>query len=292
MLIVTYNIQWGRGRDGRIDLDRIAATVAAADIIALQEVERHWRPQAFPDQVARLSGLLPDRHSVFGPSIDLGGAEPKAPRRQFGNMILSRWPIVATRTFPLQSQPVAGEFNDQSSVLEAVIEAPGGAIRLYNTHLTHLVAGGQPDQARHLLQIIEAAGRHGTSITAPGRSELGPEDDWLVLPNGMPPSPASAVLAGDFNAGPGDATWQMLAEQFTDAIGIAPEPSINRITFPGGGLALDHIFLTADLAKGCRRAWVDASAQGSDHQPVWVLLDQASQKGTVTGPLDEQASTV
>jgi len=44
MKIVTYNIQWGRGRDGEIDLDRIARTKQGADIIALQEVERHWRP--------------------------------------------------------------------------------------------------------------------------------------------------------------------------------------------------------------------------------------------------------
>ena len=35
MLIVTYNIQWGMGRDRRIDLDRIARTVAGADVIAL-----------------------------------------------------------------------------------------------------------------------------------------------------------------------------------------------------------------------------------------------------------------
>ena len=31
MKIVTYNIQYGRGRDGRFDLDRIADTVSGAD---------------------------------------------------------------------------------------------------------------------------------------------------------------------------------------------------------------------------------------------------------------------
>ena len=43
MRIVTYNIQWGKGRDGVVDLDRIARTISSADVIALQEVERHWR---------------------------------------------------------------------------------------------------------------------------------------------------------------------------------------------------------------------------------------------------------
>ena len=272
MLIVTYNIQWGLGRDGRIDLGRIAETVAAADIIALQEVERHWRPQDWPDQVARLSALLPDHHHAFGPSIDLTGASGAAPRRQFGNMILSRWPIASTRTFPLQSLPVVGEFNDQASVLEAVIAAPPGALRLYNVHLTHLPQGGRYGQALALLEMIEAAGRHGTSISAPGRSGLGPEDDWLVLPDGVPPSPASAVLAGDFNFGPGDPEWNLLKAPFAEALGHASATGTAAVTFPGANLHLDHIFLTADLIGALRKAWVDHEAPGSDHQPLWVEL--------------------
>ena len=65
MLIVTYNTQWGCGRDGRIDLERIAETVKHADVVALQEVERHWRPQAHPDQAERLGQELMARHADF-----------------------------------------------------------------------------------------------------------------------------------------------------------------------------------------------------------------------------------
>jgi signal transduction histidine kinase len=36
MQIVTYNIQWGKGRDGQVDLERIARCVAKADVIALR----------------------------------------------------------------------------------------------------------------------------------------------------------------------------------------------------------------------------------------------------------------
>ena len=43
MRIVTYNIQFGLGKDGRFDLERVADEVDGADIIALQEVERHWQ---------------------------------------------------------------------------------------------------------------------------------------------------------------------------------------------------------------------------------------------------------
>lgn len=37
---LSWNIQWGRGRDGRVDLARTAAATAAvdADVICLQEV--------------------------------------------------------------------------------------------------------------------------------------------------------------------------------------------------------------------------------------------------------------
>ncbi len=43
MRIVTYNIQFGLGKDGRFDLERVADEVDGADIIALQEVERYWQ---------------------------------------------------------------------------------------------------------------------------------------------------------------------------------------------------------------------------------------------------------
>ena len=41
MKFVSYNIQYGLGRGGRYDLDRTARAVEGADVIALQEVERH-----------------------------------------------------------------------------------------------------------------------------------------------------------------------------------------------------------------------------------------------------------
>jgi len=40
MRVVTYNIRFGWGLDGRVDLERIAGSVGDADIIAFQEVER------------------------------------------------------------------------------------------------------------------------------------------------------------------------------------------------------------------------------------------------------------
>ena len=41
MQFASYNIQFGFGKDGKNDLARIAGEVRGADVIALQEVERH-----------------------------------------------------------------------------------------------------------------------------------------------------------------------------------------------------------------------------------------------------------
>ena len=40
--IVTYNMQFGQGRDGKVDISRIVDAVRGADVVALQEVDRFW----------------------------------------------------------------------------------------------------------------------------------------------------------------------------------------------------------------------------------------------------------
>jgi endonuclease/exonuclease/phosphatase family metal-dependent hydrolase len=52
MRLVTYNIQFGQGKDGRFDLERIAREVEGADVIAMQEVERYGKRSDLVDQVA------------------------------------------------------------------------------------------------------------------------------------------------------------------------------------------------------------------------------------------------
>ena len=65
MRIVSYNIQYGRGRDGRFDLDRIAREIAGADLIALQEVERFWTRSGGVDQPRLLARRLTFSHLEF-----------------------------------------------------------------------------------------------------------------------------------------------------------------------------------------------------------------------------------
>lgn len=270
MLIVTFNIQWGMGRDRRIDLGRIAETVATADVIALQEVERNWREQDWPDQAARLAELLPGHDWVYGAGVDLHGGLGR--RRQIGNMILSRVPIESTRTLPLPSWPVKGQVNDQQAMTEVVVDD----LRIYNTHLNYLGEDQRLDQAGRLLAMIAEAPRHGAPVTAPGRTSLGPDDEWIVLPDGrFPTMPEPSILLGDFNCVPGSPSYQAIRRAgFADALELAGLGPHEGVTFPGHAppLRLDHIFLGTSLVPRFRRAWIDDAAEGSDHQPVWLEL--------------------
>lgn len=59
---VSYNIQYGTGREGVVDLARIARAVQGADVIALQEIERFSQRTELQDQPALLAELLPGYH--------------------------------------------------------------------------------------------------------------------------------------------------------------------------------------------------------------------------------------
>lgn len=276
MRVVTYNIQWGKGRDGSIDLERIAAAVAGADIIALQEVERHWRDQAHPDQAQRLADLFPGFDWVYGAAVDLAG-DVGGRRRQIGNMILSRWPIESARTFPLPSRPVEGHVNDQQAMTEAVIHTSDLSLRIYNAHLNYLDERQRLEQVAVMRRWIDEAPERGAPVTAPGKAELGPEDEWIVLTGGKLPSmPESAVLLGDFNCAPASATYRALSPDYFDALELAGLAPHQGVTFPGGGgeppQRLDHVLISSDLLPRFRKAWIDERAEGSDHQPVWLEL--------------------
>jgi endonuclease/exonuclease/phosphatase family metal-dependent hydrolase len=297
MKVVTYNIQWGKGLDGRVDLERIARTVADCDIVALQEVERHWRRMEHADQVQRLGELLPRHWSVYGIALDVGMRKPLAngdadnTRRQYGNLILSRWPIVSTRTFPLPNVPVHGHIMDQSMVIEAVVEHPTRPFRVYGTHLNYLSRRQRLGQCQTLLRIVDSAPRDGAPAAGPGVDPASYGADWMALtPDEVPQVPLPAILLGDFNmqvgspeyevlTGPIDPCYGRLCEAglFADALTVAGMPEDQGWTHPGedrhGRKRIDHIFVTPDLVSTVRRGWIDYGADGSDHLPVFAELD-------------------
>jgi endonuclease/exonuclease/phosphatase family metal-dependent hydrolase len=288
MLFASYNIQYGTGKDGRVDLGRIADAVGAADVIALQEVERHWPRTGDIDQVAALASLLPDRYWVYGPGLDMhaeGGGPAGNRRRQFGNMLLSRVPIVSSRHHMLPKFGATKQYCLQRSAIEGVIETPSaGPLRVYSVHLSHLGDGDRAAQVDRLLAIHRDAPAEGGAWC--GQRE---GTDWtLGLPE--PPMPAAAVFMGDFNLAADSPLYERLAEPLSNeygrmtaraglvdawvAAGNPEDTGTTADSHVGRRFArIDYCFASAALAPRIRKAWIDGRAVGSDHQPVWTEFE-------------------
>src|SRR5664279_642803 len=99
MKLITWNVQWCRGVDRKVDPARVVAEarrLADFDVLCLQEIADN-----FPDpllggsageaQFALLASLLPGYTAVPGIAVDQQGDDGR--RRRFGNMILSRLPV-------------------------------------------------------------------------------------------------------------------------------------------------------------------------------------------------------
>ena len=285
MKIVTYNIQYGKGRDGRFDLDRVASALTGADVIALQEVERFWMRSGMTDQVAVLAQAMPDYHWVYGANLDMHLDGPPPRRRQFGNMLLSRTPILSSRSFPLPKAAAIGRHSLQRGLLEGVIDTTRGPLRFYATHLDHLDLDLQADQIVFFRDIHRRAPAEGGAWSGTH------EDAGWTQDGAAPPLSPEAVLMGDFNLTHERANYALLAgaktprdgrtarqDGFVDAWVAAGHDegeglSTVRPHMPGGGSRIDHCFVSATLAPLVRGAWIDMAAEGSDHQPLWVEMD-------------------
>jgi len=222
MKIVSYNIHYAIGKDDQYDLERIVAAVAGADIIALQEVERHFDSPQSPSQPEDIAALLPEHYWVYDASFDIDCSERHADgrvtnrRRQHGKMLLSRWPIITKRYFALPRVYIDDEFNMQMGALEGIIDTPLGALRIYNVHFGSVSSEERQLQAGSVLDLVREAPSQGGAWTGPNGDFS--ERDWC-LGKPEPPMPASAIVLGDLNLEPDSPEYQILcgATDDTDA---------------------------------------------------------------------------
>jgi endonuclease/exonuclease/phosphatase family metal-dependent hydrolase len=284
---VTYNIQYGLGKDNRYDLARIAREIEDADVIALQEVERHWQRSGCIDSPAVLGTQLPEHLWVYGANLDMDASYRDAEgrlvnrRRQFGTMILSRLPIVSSRNHMLPKHGTLTQHSIQQGALEAVIVTErAGAVRIYSVHLSHLSPATRLPQIEALLDIHARAPSEGGAWCG-GHPD--PAAGWME--GEMPPMPPDAILMGDFNF-----TW--VTAEYDRIVGPMSERygRLNRLTgfvdawvaagrredegaTADNGERIDFCFVSAALASRVQAARVDTNATGSDHYPLWTEID-------------------
>ena len=136
--IVSWNIQYAKGVDGLIDMQRIADVIKKGglpDILCLQEVSRNDPDTANgSDQVSELQTLFPNYELFYGASHDRQGGKDGG-RRQFGNLILSnRSPLqVMHHLLPSPADAKVRFMSRQTT--EMIISTGSGNLRLMNTHL-------------------------------------------------------------------------------------------------------------------------------------------------------------
>lgn len=286
MHLVSYNIQYGLGADNRYDLGRICADLQGADIIALQEVDRFWQRSGMVDSPAEIAARLPRHHWVYGANLDMDasideGDRIVSRRKQFGTMILSRWPILSSRNHLLPKWGDRVHHSIQQGMLEAVIDTPLGPIRIYSAHLSHLSPATRLPQVEAIRAILARAPEEGGAWCG-GHPDA--DSGWLEEP-AEPPMPRAAVLMGDFNFTHASAEYDALIGavaprygRLTSRTGLvdawvqAGHPEESGVTAPANGTRIDHCLVTADLAPHVRTARIDDSARGSDHLPLWVEL--------------------
>lgn len=285
MKIVSYNIQYGLGSDGQYDLARIADEIREADIIGLQEVERFWQRSGMVDEPQELGRLLPEHFWVYGANLDMDASYREAVgglvnrRRQFGTMVLSKFPILSSRNFPLPKFGTLTQHSIQQGILEAVVDAPGGPLRVYSVHLSHLCAETRLPQVHFIKEILRRAPEEGGAWCG-GHPD--PSSGWTE--GEMPPMPRETVLLGDMNFLPGSAEYTVLTGPMTEKYGrlynqdglvdawvSAGHSEQDGDTHPDGG-RIDHCFVSASINQRVCKAWIDSDAKGSDHWPVWVEL--------------------
>ena len=283
MRLLSFNIQYGFGADGVYDLSRAAAVIAGADIACLQEVDRHWMRSGFDDQPARLEAMLPDRYAVFGPGFDMDastvvGGRVQNRRRQFGPMVLSRWPILWSRLHLLPLWPMLDPINTQTCALEACIAAPSGAVRVVSVHLAHVGVGERLAQIAALKAALVPVGPWSGNDDEPERM-------WTEG-QAEPPCPPAMIWMGDFNSEPGSAEYQAILGEtpyhpgaryrggmVDAAAGLGLYTHVKVIAGQRRMRQLDHVFIDAGFASRLGRVWSETACPASDHFPLFAEMD-------------------
>ncbi|MBA2390964.1 MAG: endonuclease/exonuclease/phosphatase family protein [Geodermatophilaceae bacterium] len=175
--VATFNIAHGRGRGGVVGLRRTTATLASldADIICLQEVDRHYSERSgWADQATELAAAL-GMTAVWGVAMRRPSARPGQPPAEYGNAILTRLPVVEQRVVRLPGRPPA-------EPRSMVIAALAGGLHVACLHLQHDSAPARAEQLAVALQELPEAPvmLAGDFNATPDAPELGPVRERLV----------------------------------------------------------------------------------------------------------------
>ena len=282
LTIVSWNIQYGKGVDGRIDLHRIADVVeqdGLPDVLCLQEVSRNDPETANgSDQLSELQKLFPNYEIFYGASQNRSGGKDGG-RRQFGNLILTRRsPIqVLHHLLPSPADPKAKFMSRQTT--EIVLSTDSGALRLMNTHLEFFSEKQQLAQVQRIRELHEEA--------CAQTREAGL--DFPNTPFARIQRPENMVICGDFNFVPESASYQLITSAYPEDVPDLVDawdlvhPDNDRSPTCGifdhkqwkkGPHCRDYFFISQKLSPQVNQVSVNTETAASDHQPIRITFEE------------------
>lgn len=232
--VMSFNIHYGSTVDNVLDIYRTAKVIVSAnpDVVMLQEVDVKTKRSQGQDLIEELSKLTGMKY-VFGKSIDYKGG-------QFGNAILSKYPIIKSEVYLLAHT----KGTEQRSALEAFISLDSGdTIRIVGTHL---------DQAKDGSLRSSQTGQISKLFT----------DD---IPT---------ILAGDFNTTPSTEEIDVLLKSWNMSF------SKSSLSFPSDvpRIKIDYI-LSSPLDRWYVISnEVILGEEASDHLPIMATLKLLKEK--------------
>jgi endonuclease/exonuclease/phosphatase family metal-dependent hydrolase len=307
MQLISWNVQWCRGLDGRVDPARIAGEVRRLgefDVICLQEIADNFPDprlagSAGEDQFAALAALLPTHALIAGRAVDHPGSDAaetgigsgavdatgtassrtagSARRRRFGNAIFSRLPVgqVFRHSLPFPRDPEGSGM--PRIAIEAVVTAPFGALRVVTTHLEYF------SQRQRAAQVDALRAAYAEGYAYAGENV----DDGDGSPFQHFARPAASLICGDFNMPATDPLYDRMLAPFDDGAprlhdawnAVHPKDAqpatfcVHQPYAPGmKPYACDFVFVNEVMRERVRDMRVDQATLASDHQPVLVTL--------------------
>lgn len=237
--VMSFNIAAGKKLDGKLDLELTAATIekSGADIIGLQEVDRNFSQRSnFTDQAKWLGQKL-NMHVSYGLNLTEKAFGLGRPKREYGNVTLTKYPITGDKNYDLTCIPVEGDDNEPRGMLETVIDVGGSQIAFYNTHLS-LKEQEVKVNVEELMEVVNAQ----------------------ELP---------VLVVGDFNQEPDRMPIQLMEQRFFDVFGDAENHPSTYKKNGDHGKKIDYIFHDENWQVD-KAEVIDTEA--SDHFPVFADL--------------------
>ncbi|MFC1574412.1 endonuclease/exonuclease/phosphatase family protein [Candidatus Latescibacterota bacterium] len=140
--IMTFNLHHCEGTDSVYDVARIARFMQdhKADIILCQEVDRGYSDRSNNENQPKILKEMLGYHSFYGPNIG----------EIYGNLILSRFPLLDTRNVPLPNT----ENKEPRGIIVSTVIVNGRSLSLLNTHLSAFSRKNRDEQVVYLQKLI------------------------------------------------------------------------------------------------------------------------------------------